>query len=97
MIAAFALTASACSPADPEPVIRLLATPVDVPEASRRSCLDLMSDLPEDGGLTEEQVTNKWGQDRVAVKVCDSRRAGAVASVDNANAAAEAANGGEID
>ncbi|QQM29062.1 hypothetical protein JET14_12005 [Martelella lutilitoris] len=92
-----ALTASACSPDSPEPVIRLVSTRVDVPETSRQSCLSLMSVLPEDGGLSEEEVTNKWGQDRVAVKVCDSRRAGAVASVDNANAAAEAATGEKSD
>ncbi|TCT37684.1 hypothetical protein EDC90_101774 [Martelella mediterranea] len=97
MLAVSALTVSACSPADPQPVIRTVTTKVMVPDASRQSCLDLMSRLPAEGGLNEEDVTNLWGNDRLAIKTCDRRRDGAINSIDNANAAAEVANGGKID
>lgn len=87
IVAGLALAACSSSRNDPPPAIALVQTPVEAPQSARRPCAPLLSELPEDGGLSEREVVDKWGNDRMAVKICDQRRAGAVAAIDAANAA----------
>ncbi|WP_174800697.1 hypothetical protein [Martelella limonii] len=86
MVAGLALAACSSSPDESQPALKLVQTPVEVPESARLSCTSMLSGLPDDGGLSERQVVDKWGNDRMAVKICDRRRAGAVAAIDAANA-----------
>jgi hypothetical protein len=87
MVAGLALAACSSSQDDPAPAIKLVQTPVEAPESARRPCAPMLSALPEEGDLSEREVVDKWGNDRMAVKICDQRRAGAVAAIDAANAA----------
>lgn len=91
--AALALSACNSSHDDPPPAIKLVQTPVEVPESARQSCRDLLYPLPDAGGLNEEETTNGWGNDRTAVMICDGRRGGAIAAIDAANALAQTQNG----
>lgn len=82
-LAALAVIASACSPADPKPapvIVTRTAKPV-VPPASRVPCV--VGDLP-DRDMPEREVTTRWGSDRTEIKSCEARRAAAVAAIDNA-------------
>lgn len=87
IVAGLALAACSSSRNDPAPAIKLVQTPVDAPETARRPCAPMLSELPDEGDLSERQVVDKWGNDRMAVKICDQRRAGAIAAIDAANAA----------
>jgi len=87
IVAGLALAACSSSRNDPAPAIKLVQTPVEAPESARRPCGTMLSELPDEGDLSERQVVDKWGNDRMAVKICDQRRAGAIAAIDAANAA----------
>ncbi|WP_245510969.1 hypothetical protein [Martelella mediterranea] len=74
---------SACASSPDEPVvITELVKPV-LPEGARDDCA-APSRLPNDGGLSEAEVFNLWAFDRIALKVCEIRRAAAVNAVDAA-------------
>lgn len=87
IVAGLALAACSSSRNDPAPAIALAQTSVETPESARLPCTPMLSPLPEDGGLSEQEVVDKWGNDRMALKICDRRRAGAIAAIDAANAA----------
>jgi len=80
MLAASAVIASACSPVDPKPVIRVVEKTVTVPASARQACARPTT-LP-DRDMTSGEVTVKWGADRAALATCETRRAAAVAAVD---------------
>ena len=82
MLAALAVIASACSPADPKPAPPIIVRTVKatVPPASRVPCV--VGDLP-DRDMPEREVTTRWGADRTEILSCDARRAAAVAAIDN--------------
>ncbi|PZP54350.1 MAG: hypothetical protein DI595_00180 [Agrobacterium fabrum] len=82
MLAALAVIASACSPADPKPAPPIIVRTVKatVPPASRVPCV--VGDLP-DRDLSVREVTARWGADRTEIMSCDARRAAAVAAIDN--------------
>ncbi len=79
-LAACAVIASACSHDKGKPVIRVFYPTVAIPDSARRPC-DRPSELP-DRDLTSREVTSKWGADRAALLTCETRRAAAVAAVD---------------
>ncbi|MEO1986615.1 MAG: hypothetical protein ABGX47_08185 [Martelella sp.] len=89
MVAGLVLSACSFFHDDSAPTVKMVPVPVEVPDSARLACTPLLSDLPETGGLSEQQVVDKWGRDRTAVTICDRRRAGAIAAIDAANALAK--------
>jgi len=53
-----------------------------LPAAARQRCAE-PAVLP-DRDLTASEVTNGWGRDRANLRICETRRAAAVAAVDGA-------------
>lgn len=82
MLAASAAIASACSPTDPKPVVRVVEVKVAIPDSARQKCAQPAA-LP-DRDMTSGEVTVKWGADRAALSICETRRASAIAAVDAA-------------
>lgn len=80
MLAASAAIASACSPTDPMPIIRVVEKKATIPDSARQKCAQPVA-LP-DRDMTSGEVTVKWGADRAALSICETRRAAAVAAVD---------------
>lgn len=79
-LAVSTMVVSACSPADPKPVIRTEVIKPVVPQAARQRCSDPVP-LP-DRAMPAEEVTSKWGADRASLRICEQRRAAAVAAAD---------------
>lgn len=79
-LAALTMVASACSPAEPKPVIRTEIIRPVVSDSARQPCANPVP-LP-DRSITAEEVTSKWGADRASLRICEQRRAAAVAAVD---------------
>lgn len=80
MLAASAAIASACSPSEPKPIVRVEQRKAVLPDAARQTC-PRPRNLP-DRDLTSREVTSNWGADRAALITCETRRAAAVAAVD---------------
>ncbi|TAA54887.1 hypothetical protein EXZ48_26040 [Shinella sp. JR1-6] len=80
MLAASAVIASACSPTEPAPLVRVEQRPVVLPEVARQPCANPRA-LP-DRDLSSREVATNWGADRAALTTCETRRAAAVAAVD---------------
>lgn len=75
--------ASGCSTApDPEPTVKVEFTWPELPAVARQRCTDPVA-LP-DRDITASEVTNGWGRDRANLRICETRRAAAVAAVDGA-------------
>ncbi len=74
--------ASACSTTPVEPTVKLELVKPELPEAARQRCADPLR-LP-DRDMTAAEVTSNWGRDRAALRICETRRAAAVAAVDGA-------------
>lgn len=81
-LAALAVIASACSPVDPKPIVRVVEVTATVPDSARQPCPRPTTLLDKD--MTSSEVTVKWGADRAALSICETRRAAAVAAVDAA-------------
>lgn len=54
----------------------------ELPATARQRCPDPVA-LP-DRDMTASEVTNGWGRDRANLRICETRRAAAVAAVDGA-------------
>lgn len=54
----------------------------ELPAATRQRCADPVK-LP-DRDLSASEVTTSWGRDRAALRICETRRAAAIAAVDGA-------------
>lgn len=80
MLVASAVTASACSHADPKPVVRIVQRSAVLPAAARQPC-ERPRILP-DRDMTSQEVTSNWGADRAALMTCETKRAAAVSAVD---------------
>lgn len=78
MLAASAALASACSTADPQPRVLTRIVYPEIPAAARAPCAP-PSSLP-DRDLSEAEATGLWGSDRANLRVCEARRAAAVAA-----------------
>ena len=75
--------ASGCSTApDPKPTVKLELVKPELPVAARQHCAAPVS-LP-DRDMTASEVTTSWGRDRASLRICETRRAAAVAAVDGA-------------
>ena len=74
--AALIATVSACSTADPAPVVRTVLISPAVPAAARQPCRAPVT-LP-DQALSSAQATTYWGRDRASLRECEQRRAAAV-------------------
>lgn len=75
--------ASGCSTApDPEPTVKVEFLRPELPVAARQRCADPVR-LP-DRDMTASEVTTSWGRDRANLRICETRRAAAVAAVDGA-------------
>ncbi|TCT35389.1 hypothetical protein EDC90_102644 [Martelella mediterranea] len=90
LLAALGLSACVSSPDEPI-VITKLVKPV-LPSEARKRCA-APSALPDDRGLSEAEVTSLWGTDRLNLRTCETRRAGAVNAVDAAPETMEADHG----
>lgn len=53
-----------------------------LPAIARAACAEPAA-LP-DRDMTASEVTNSWGRDRASLRICETRRAAAVAAVDGA-------------
>ncbi|MEO2038162.1 MAG: hypothetical protein ABGW90_05595 [Martelella sp.] len=93
MVAGLALSACSFFHDDSAPTVKMVPVSVEAPDSACLSCAPLLSDLPDTGGLSEQEVVDKWGRDRTAVTICDRRRAAAIAAIDAANALAQTQNG----
>lgn len=82
MIVALAVIVSACSQTSPEPTVRVEMQRPVLPDAARQACADPRQ-LP-DRDLSSREVATNWGADRAALRICETRRAAAVAAVDTA-------------
>lgn len=82
IVAGLGVIASACSTAPDEPTVKLELARPELPEAARQRCADPVT-LP-DRDLTESEVTSAMGRDRAALRICETRRAAAVAAVEGA-------------
>jgi hypothetical protein len=51
-----------------------------LPPAARAACADPVA-LP-DRDMSASEVTTSWGRDRASLRICETRRAAAVAAVD---------------
>jgi hypothetical protein len=82
-VAGWSAIASACSTApSPDPVVKLeLARPV-LPTTARHPCASPVSLADRD--LDAAEVTSAWGRDRANLRICEGRRAAAVAAIDGA-------------
>lgn len=79
---AWSAIASGCSTAqNADPVVRVEFVRPVVPTAARQRCADPAALPARD--LTAAEVTSAWGRDRTALRVCETRRAAAVAAVDD--------------
>ena len=75
--------ASGCSAVPgPEPTVKVEFLKPEIPVAARQRCADPVR-LP-DRDLSASEVTTGWGRDRTSLRICESRRAAAVAAVDGA-------------
>lgn len=75
--------ASGCSTApDPEPTVKVELIRPEIPAVARQRCAEPAT-LP-DRDMTASEVTNSWGRDRANLRICETRRAAAVAAVDGA-------------
>lgn len=54
----------------------------ELPAVARQRCPE-PAVLP-DRDMTASEVTNSWGRDRANLRICEARRAAAVAAVDGA-------------
>lgn len=54
----------------------------ELPAVARQRCAEPAA-LP-DRDMTASEVTNGWGRDRANLRICETRRAAAVAAVDGA-------------
>lgn len=71
------MIASACSTSDDAPVVRTVVVEREIPAEAAKPCPAPVA-LP-DRDLTETEGATYWGRDRTALRVCESRRAAAVA------------------
>lgn len=74
---ALAVIASACSTDDKPPIVRTQFVEREVPAEAKKPCAS-PTPLP-DRDLTEPETQSAWGADRTALRVCETRRAAAVA------------------
>ena len=81
LLAALAATASACSTRAERTVTQTRIVRPALPPVARAPC-DRPQALP-DADLSAEAATRLWGRDRAALRICESRRAAAVAAIDN--------------
>lgn len=78
--AALVLAASSCSTArTPPPVIRTVTVKAKTPAVAKVPCADPVA-LPRGRRLTDKETADFWGADRSALRICEHRRAAAVAS-----------------
>lgn len=82
MIAVLAATVSACSTSDKAPVVRTVTVEREIPAEAKKTCANPAT-LP-DRLLTDRETQTYWGADRTALRICESRRAAAVAGGSNA-------------
>lgn len=82
-LVALAAIASACSTNDKAPaVVRTVTIEREIPAEAKKPCANPVT-LP-DRRLGESETQTLWGADRTALRVCESRRAAAVAGGSNA-------------
>lgn len=74
------LLAAGCSTPSGEPQVRTVFHVPALPAEARKRC-DAPSAIPP-RDLTAAEVAGLWGRDRVALKICETRRAAAVAAVE---------------
>lgn len=75
--------ASGCSTAPiPEPAVKVEFVRPAVPAIARQACAAPIA-LP-DRDMSASEVTTGWGRDRANLRICETRRAAAVAAVDGA-------------
>lgn len=74
---ALAAIASACSTSDRTPIVRTQIVEREVPAEALKPC-PAPKVLP-DRDMTETETQTYWGADRTALRVCETRRAAAVA------------------
>lgn len=76
MIVALAAIASACSTSDREEIPVPQFVERETPNEAKQTCPPPIA-LP-DRDLSEKEVSDFWGVDRTALRVCEARRAAAV-------------------
>lgn len=80
IVAGWGAIASACSTKPVEPTVKLELVRPELPAIARQRCADPVR-LP-DRDITESEVTAAMGRDGANLKICEARRAAAVAAVD---------------
>ena len=82
-LAALALVASSCSTVDtpkPAPVIRTVYVKLKLPPAARVPCNPPVAMPRPARKLTDKETGDDWGADRASLRICEQRRAAAVAA-----------------
>ena len=79
-VVALVVSVASCSTDDKgAPVVVSRIVEREVPAEAKKPCADPVR-LPN-RDLTEREATNFWGQDRTALRICETRRAAAVEGV----------------
>lgn len=81
-VAGWSAIASACSTAPDKPTVKVEFLRPELPASSRQPCADPVRLPARD--LTAAEVTTSWGRDRAGLRICEARRAAAVAAVEGA-------------
>jgi hypothetical protein len=78
-LAALAAIASACSQTNAPPPVVVKVVETTIPAEARKPCAAPVA-LP-DRDLTQSEATAAWGRDRANLRICEKRRAAAVAAI----------------
>lgn len=76
LVASTAIVSGCLTAEPPEPSVRTEFIRAEISAEARKPCAAPVK-LP-DRSLTAREVTTSWGQDRSALRVCESRRRAAV-------------------
>lgn len=84
IVAGLGAIVSACSTSAEkvEPIVKLEFVKPALPASSRKRCADPVE--APDRDLLEGEATDLWNTDRANLRICETRRAAAVAAVDGA-------------